>query len=181
LYRFRKFARRNKVLLAAATSVLVLILVLAGSAIRFGQQKAARQAQTERAVMAALGQAQTLLDEGDKQTDYPERWQTTARLAQTTLEKAEELLAAGTGTRELAGRVQQVRAAVDAAVTDSRLLVRLDHIRLEQASVKIRADNYDKARAAPSPACRLCPLRSRSAPRGRGRRPPFRARELAAR
>jgi serine/threonine protein kinase/tetratricopeptide (TPR) repeat protein len=149
LYRFRKFARRNKVSLAVATSVLVLILLLAGSAIRFDQQKAARQAQTERAVMAALGQAQTLLDEGDKQTDYPERWETTARLAQTTLEKAEELLAAGTATRELAGRVQQARAGVDAAVTDSRLLARLDQIRLEQASVKIRAGNYDKARAAP--------------------------------
>jgi serine/threonine protein kinase/Flp pilus assembly protein TadD len=148
-YRFRKFARRNKVLLASTTFGLVLILVLAGGAIRFGQQRSARQAQTERTVMAALGQAQTLLDEGDKQTQHPERWLATARLAQATLEKAEELLAAGPGTKELADRVQQIRESVDTAVTDSRLLVRLDDIRLAQASVKIKAGKYDKARAAP--------------------------------
>jgi serine/threonine protein kinase/Tfp pilus assembly protein PilF len=148
-YRFRKFARRNKMSLAAGTSILVLSLVLAGTALRVGQQRAARQAQTEQAVMAALGQAQLLLEEGDKQTDHPERWQTTARLAKATLEKAEELLAAGTGTKELAGRVQQVREGVDAAAVDSGLLVRLDHIRLEQASVKIKGGYFDKARAAP--------------------------------
>src|SRR5262249_17919296 len=50
---------------------------------------------------------------------------------------------------ELADRVKQIRAAVDEAVTDSRLLVELDRIRLEQASVKIKAGRFDKARAAP--------------------------------
>jgi tetratricopeptide (TPR) repeat protein len=153
-YRFRKFARRNKAKLAGAGLILFFIVILGIGAVWYQQDQAARgaalaarQADTERSVTAALTQAQTLVDEGDKQIDHPERWQATARLAKAALEKAEELLRAGAGTDELAGRVRQVRAAVDAAVTDSRLLVKLDHIWLEQAAVK--ENRFDNARAAP--------------------------------
>ncbi len=90
----------------------------------------------EQGVTAALAQAETLVEEGDKLIDHPERWQATARLALSALEKAEELLTAGVETRSLTGRVEQVRAAVDEAVADSGLLVELDRIRLEQAAVK---------------------------------------------
>jgi tetratricopeptide (TPR) repeat protein/serine/threonine protein kinase len=146
-YRFRKFARRNKASLAAAASGLAVILALAGSAIWFGQQKALRQARTERTVTAALSQAQTLVDEGDKQIDNPKRWQETARLAQAALQRGEDLLAEGLGTDELAARVRQVRSAVDRAVAESGLLVELDRIRLEEATVK--SGKFDEARAAP--------------------------------
>jgi serine/threonine protein kinase/tetratricopeptide (TPR) repeat protein len=148
-YRFRKFARRNKAALAMAACVLPLVIGLAGSILWLGQRKAARQAETERTVTAALAQAETFLDEGDQQADHLERRQATARLAQAALERAEERLAAGAGTDDLAGRVRQARAAVEAAVAESRLLVGLDRIRLEQASVKRKDGRYDKARAAP--------------------------------
>jgi serine/threonine protein kinase/tetratricopeptide (TPR) repeat protein len=146
-YRFRKFVRRNKASLAVVASVLAMSLALAGAEIWFGHQKAVQETRIERAATAALSQVETFLEEGDKQTEHPERWQATAQQAQSALEKAEELLATGAGTEELADRVKQIRAAVDAAVTDSRMLVELDGIRLEQASVK--AGRFDKARAAP--------------------------------
>jgi hypothetical protein len=100
-----------------------------------------------------LTQAETLLAEGDKQTDRPERWQATALRAQGALEKAEELLAAGAGTERLAQQVRQVRAAVEGAVSDSRLLVELDRIRLEQTVVK--EGRFDIAGAAPKYAMLL--------------------------
>ena len=68
---------------------------------------------------------------------------------QSAVEKANELLAAGAGTEELADRVQEVRAAVAEAVRDSRLLVELDRIRLEQAAVNGKENHFDRARAAP--------------------------------
>src|SRR5262249_28605070 len=104
------------------------------------------QGETERAVRAALTEAETLLAEADKQIDFPERWQATARLALGALEKAEGLLATGE-EEELADGVRKVRRAVEAAVTESRLLVELDRIRLEQDAVGQL--QLDLARAAP--------------------------------
>jgi superkiller protein 3 len=126
---------------------LAVVIALAGSAVWFGQWKATRRAETDRAVTAALTQAETLVAEGDKQIDHPERWQAAAQLALAAQEKAEELFAAGEGSDELAGRARQVRAAVDEALTDSRLLVELDRIRLEAAAV-VKEGNYDVAWAA---------------------------------
>jgi tetratricopeptide (TPR) repeat protein/serine/threonine protein kinase len=146
-YRFRKFARRNRARLALTACLLVVVFGSAGTAVWFAEQKAVRRVETERAVTTALTQAKTLVAEGDKQTDHPEQWQATALLAKATLEKAEERLAAGVGTEELAARVGQVRMVVDGAVADSRVLVEIDRIRLKQAAVK--GGKFDRARAAP--------------------------------
>jgi tetratricopeptide (TPR) repeat protein/serine/threonine protein kinase len=146
-YRFRKFARRNRAGLAVA-ALLLVFAVLLGSGIGWTlRDRAVRQGETERGVTAALAQAETLLAEGDKETDNPERRQATTRLALAALEKAEELQAAGVGTAELAQQVRQVRVAVEAALADSHLLVEVDRIRLAQAAVK--EGNYDNALAAP--------------------------------
>jgi serine/threonine protein kinase/tetratricopeptide (TPR) repeat protein len=148
-YRLGKFARRNKAALGMSACVLAVVIALAGSAVWFGRVKATRRTETERGVTVALAHAETLVSEGDKQIDHPERWQATAQLALAAQEKAEELLAAGEGTEEIAGRVRQVRLAVDEAVTDSRLLVELDRIRLEQTAVNSKKRGFDIARAAP--------------------------------
>jgi tetratricopeptide (TPR) repeat protein len=144
--RARKWARRHKpevvALAAGLLSAFVLAVVLA-----FWYQR--RLAGTERGVTAALAQAEVLVREGDKQTDHPERWQATAWRALAAQEKAEALLAAGAATEELAARVRQVRQAVDAAVGDSRLLVQLDRIRLEQTAVNVKDNRFDQAQAAP--------------------------------
>jgi serine/threonine protein kinase/Tfp pilus assembly protein PilF len=145
-YRFCKYARRNRGRLAIAASMVVVVLGLAGSAAWFARQKAVRQVETQQAVTTALAQAGTLLAEGEKQIDQPERWQATTRLARAALEKAQELLAAGVATPELAANVEEMRAAVEADVTESRLLVELDRIRLEQAAVK--EGHFDETRTA---------------------------------
>jgi tetratricopeptide (TPR) repeat protein/serine/threonine protein kinase len=146
-YRLRKFVRRNKRGLVIAGLMLFFLVLLGTGAGWVLRDQAVRQRETERAGSAALVQAETLLAEGDKQHSHPERWQATARLALAALEKAQELLATGAPTEELAGRVQLVRAAVAAAVTESRLLVELDRIRLKQAAVK--DEKFDLAQAAP--------------------------------
>jgi serine/threonine protein kinase/Flp pilus assembly protein TadD len=143
-YRFGKFARRNKRALAVAGMVLFVIVLLGAGVGWEAQRRAARQRETEWGVTAALARAETHLAEGDKQADQPERWQATARLALAVLEKAEELLATGVATEELTGRVRQLRALVEAVVADSRLLVELDRIRLEEAALKF----FDAGRSA---------------------------------
>jgi tetratricopeptide (TPR) repeat protein/serine/threonine protein kinase len=147
MYRFRKFARRNKTALGMASFVLVTVMALTGSAVWMGLQKAARRAETNRAVTTAVTQTETLLAEGDKQTDHPERWQTTAQLAEKAVERADDLAATGEATQELVQRVREARAAVNAAVGDSRLLVQLDRIHLEKAAAG-KGTGFDATRTA---------------------------------
>jgi serine/threonine protein kinase/tetratricopeptide (TPR) repeat protein len=145
-HRLRKWARRHPSLtigLAAALAAAVVLAVGVG----FWHQR--RLTETERGVTAALTQAETLVAEGDKQTDQPERWKATARLALAAQERAEALLAAGVGTEESAARVRQTRAAVDAAVIDSELQVELNRIWLEEATVDVKENRFDTSRAAP--------------------------------
>jgi tetratricopeptide (TPR) repeat protein len=148
-YRLRKYARRNRARLAVAACGLVVVVVLAGGAGWFVWQKVVQRAETEGRVTTALSQAEAFLQEGDRQTDHPERWQAAARLSREALKKAEELLAADPAMAALADRVQQAREAVGAAESDSRLLVELERIRLEQAAVDVVENRYDWARAAP--------------------------------
>ncbi len=147
-YRLRKFARRNKAGLALTGCVLTLVLGLASSGVWFAQQRAVRLAQTEQTVTRGLDQAELLLAEGDKQMEQPQRWQATARLAMAAVEKAEESLAAGMATPELADGVQHVRGAVQTAVRDSGLLVELDQIRMKQATVNVEENYFETTRAA---------------------------------
>jgi serine/threonine protein kinase/Tfp pilus assembly protein PilF len=131
--RARKWARRHRPVVASLAAGL-LTLLLVGVVLGWGYQR--RLAQTEQAVTAALAQAETHLDAGDRLIDQPERWQATARLAQAALEKAEELLAAGVATAALRERAERDRAAVEAALVDSGLLLELNRIRLELATTR---------------------------------------------
>jgi serine/threonine protein kinase/Tfp pilus assembly protein PilF len=141
--RVRKWARRHQpVVRTAAAAVILMAALLAGAALWLVRQQAARRADTERAVTAALARAETLLAEGDKQTEDATRWRSTVQLAASAVERAEELAATGEGTEELAQRVRQARAAVRAAETDSRLLAELERIRLEKAVIKLGPNDY---------------------------------------
>jgi serine/threonine protein kinase/Flp pilus assembly protein TadD len=131
LVRLRKWGRRHRPVVASLAAVaLTLLAVAAAWALAYQR----RLTETERGVTAALLQAETLLEEGEKLLDYPDRWQVRARLAQAAIEKAEELLAAGAATEPLTRRLDKDRAAVAAAVADSGLLVEFNRIRLEQAT-----------------------------------------------
>jgi tetratricopeptide (TPR) repeat protein len=144
MQRLRRWARRHRPVVAGLAGGLLMLLVL-GIVLAFAYQR--RLTQTERGVTAALAQAETFLEEGDEQIDHPERWLATVQRAELAVERAEEVLATGPATEELAGRVREMRAAAEAAVTDSHLLVQLDRIRLEQAVAQ--DGSYDLARVAP--------------------------------
>jgi serine/threonine protein kinase/tetratricopeptide (TPR) repeat protein len=146
-YRFRKFARRNNAGLATA-GLILFFLVFVGCGVGWvAWAQVAKQRETERGATAALAQADLFLTEGDKETDNPARWQATVGLAESAVQRAEELLAVGQATADLAERVRQVREAVNAARTDSRLVAELERIELETAAVK--QGNFDQRRAAP--------------------------------
>jgi serine/threonine protein kinase/Tfp pilus assembly protein PilF len=134
-YLARKFVRRHKMGVAVAAGALLAVGLSLGALAWQLHELGLRRTETERVVSAALAQAKTYLEEGDKQRDYPERWHTTVGLAEAVTQRAEELLTAGAGTAELSVRVHQVREAVDAAQTHCRLLVELDSIHLEQAGI----------------------------------------------
>jgi serine/threonine protein kinase/Flp pilus assembly protein TadD len=143
--RTRKWSRRHKPVAIGLAAALAAAVVLA-AVLGFWYQR--RLADTEQGVTAALAEADTLVTEGDKQIEHPDRWHATAQMALKAQEKAEGFLAAGVATDELAARVRQRRAAVDAAMTDSQLLVELERVRLEVTVLKSNGD-FDFARAAP--------------------------------
>jgi tetratricopeptide (TPR) repeat protein len=145
-------ARRRTLWFAAAS---VLLVVAAGSGAWWYQHERAaretarlvRQADTVRDVSAALARVDNFLQQGWKQTDYPERWQVTVGLAESAIETAEGLLAAGEPTEELTEQVRAMRAAVDEASRDRKLRAELDRIRLDLAETKnVGFGGYDSAR-----------------------------------
>jgi serine/threonine protein kinase/tetratricopeptide (TPR) repeat protein len=144
----RKWTRRHRPVVRTAVTALVLLAgLLVGGAVWLEGQHAARRRVTEQAVTIALARAETLLAEGDKQMEDATHWHTTVQLAVAAVERAEQVVATGEATEELAERVRQTRAAVAAAEADSRLLAGLERIRLEKAAV--RGGGFDYARAAP--------------------------------
>ncbi|HEV3117622.1 MAG TPA: serine/threonine-protein kinase, partial [Gemmataceae bacterium] len=146
--RLRKWSRRHRAAALGLTAVVLTSLASAGGmAWSFQRERAVRQRETERGVTAALAQAETLLEEGEKQIDFPEHWRTTVRLAQSAVDRAEELLRSGQATSELVKRVHPLRTQVDQVDGDSRLALELDRIRLKQGGVK--GNFFDTARAAP--------------------------------
>jgi Flp pilus assembly protein TadD len=147
--RLMKWSRRHQpVLRTAAAAVILMAALLAGGALWLVRQQSVRRADTERAVTTALTRAETLLAEGDKQTEDPPRWRSTVQLAVAAGESAEQLARPGEATEELAQRVREVRAAVAVAETDRRLLAELERIRLERAVFKL-VPNDDARPATP--------------------------------
>jgi tetratricopeptide (TPR) repeat protein len=100
VYRFRKFARRNRAGLAFTGLVLLILLTLTGGIGWNVRDRAARQAAVEMQVNLALKEA--------------EQWQEEARWpeALSVIKRAEALLA-GSGSNELRERVSRLRKDVE--------------------------------------------------------------------
>jgi serine/threonine protein kinase/Tfp pilus assembly protein PilF len=101
VYRFRKFARRNKTGLAMAGLVLFFLVLLGGGVGWMVRDWGAQQAVLEREVTLALEEAETVY----KRDKLPE--------ALAAVKRAEALLAGGGGSEELRQRVRQWRADLD--------------------------------------------------------------------
>jgi tetratricopeptide (TPR) repeat protein/tRNA A-37 threonylcarbamoyl transferase component Bud32 len=150
----REGRKRLRVTVALGASLLALVL-LAGGATWWYQheqftretERAIRIAQTEVVVLAALSEFQARLDEAQEQTNDPKLRLARVRSALSAVKRAEEQLASGEGSEELAEQVRQARTVAEEEVSDSELLVELDRIRLEQATVT--KGDFDLARAVP--------------------------------
>ncbi len=126
-YRFRKFAKRNKVALAVSALVL-FFLVLLGSGIGWAvRDRAAREEQLahERTARQAKvsGQLELILDEV-AQLEQAEKWSEALESAR----RAEPALAAGEAPPDIQERVRQ-------ALADLELVQRLDEIRAQSGTV----------------------------------------------
>jgi superkiller protein 3 len=124
-YRFGKFARRNKVALAFAGLVLLILLTLTGGIGWNVRDRAARQAAVEQEVNLALKEAEQL----QEQAKWPE--------ALLAAKHAEGLLAGG-GSDELRERVYQLRK-------DLEMVLRLEEIPLLWSEWKTGQFDYETA------------------------------------
>jgi hypothetical protein len=116
LYRLRKFVRRNKRGLAIAGLLLFLIVLVGGSVGWRLRDRAAQEGETERAVSAALQEAEQAQREGK----VPE--------ALTKVKQAAAILASGAGTLALEQRVQE-------RLADLKLVADLEELRAQRADM----------------------------------------------
>jgi tetratricopeptide (TPR) repeat protein len=128
-YRFRKFARRNKAMLATATAVLALVVVGAGSALWLQSKETDRR--------EAMARRETELRQG-VETDFQTvttlrdqaRWATARQVLARTRERLGEA-----GPADLQQRLEQAEA-------DLNLVARLDAIRQKRVTlVEGKLDN----------------------------------------
>jgi tetratricopeptide (TPR) repeat protein/tRNA A-37 threonylcarbamoyl transferase component Bud32 len=149
LARLARWSRHHQRLVAGLAGLLLASVALGGGGGWWYQQRrAAHQAETDRGVTSALTEVRTLLQQGEVQRQDAEQWLATARLAEKALERAEELLATGAGSHDLAAQVEELRQAVRQDLRDSGLHVEVDRIRLESAAVRPGQGRYDAAGAA---------------------------------
>jgi serine/threonine-protein kinase len=152
----REGRKRLRISVALAASLLALAL-LAGGATWWYQheqfaretQRAIRKAQTEAVVPAAISEFQTRLKEAKEPTNDPKLRLARVRSALSAVKRAEEQLAAGEGSEELAEQVRQARAIVEEELQEGELLAELDSIRSEQAAVINTHGNFDDASVNP--------------------------------
>jgi tetratricopeptide (TPR) repeat protein/tRNA A-37 threonylcarbamoyl transferase component Bud32 len=116
-YRFRKFARRNRLGLAVAGLILFFLVLLGGGVGWAARDYAARTAALQREVENALEETHSFY----KQDKLPD--------AMAAVKRAKGLLASSGGSEELQQRVEQWRKHLD-------LVARLEEIRLERAALK---------------------------------------------
>jgi serine/threonine protein kinase/Flp pilus assembly protein TadD len=125
LYRFRKFARRNKAMIAFTGLVLLILLTVTGGIGWNLRDRAARQTAVEQEVNLALKEAEQL----QEQSKWPE--------ALSAVKRAQGLLAGG-GTDELRERVRQHRK-------DLEMVLRLEEIPLLSSEFKENKLDFETA------------------------------------
>ncbi|MBM4072818.1 MAG: tetratricopeptide repeat protein [Planctomycetes bacterium] len=148
--RVRKWARRHKTLVASIVVSFLTALLLGGVWAGWHyNDRLSRQRATEMSVTEALAQAKTLIEEGYKlMDDNPGRMEASMKQAELAMLRAEQLTASGISSDELEVRVREVRQAIDAARTDSKLLTELDRMQIEKARTDTVNSQFDAKRCA---------------------------------
>ncbi len=144
--RRRKRKRRRLTLALAATVLLAVVgagavalwvqqdrAVRADADARRAAAEARRAAATERDVTAALDEAAALGRQAKTLTDDPAKWQAALAEALAAVKRADDLLKTGAGTDDLRARLGAVRAELEDADRDRRMVARLEEARMRYA------------------------------------------------
>jgi tetratricopeptide (TPR) repeat protein len=132
---------------AALVSVATVAVLAASAAVGwYWLEQAGRRARAQSEVEAVLQEARAHLEqELDLERNDPERWAATLDLAESLVERAEAIAAAGQVNAEVRDRVRVLREQVAPRKRDSHLRVELDRIRLEKTAVKEGRYNFTAA------------------------------------
>jgi tetratricopeptide (TPR) repeat protein/serine/threonine protein kinase len=118
-YRIRKFARRHRRTLVTAALVTLAVLLAVGSLGLMARERAVRQADTERTVSLALGEAQPFCDQAARMPAATSQEAEAAlavwRRAEAVLARAETALTTGIAEDRLRQRVATLRQQIDQA------------------------------------------------------------------
>jgi tetratricopeptide (TPR) repeat protein len=159
LYQLGKFVRRHKALVITTVAFLAVLLVggamTAWQAVQLAQaerDQAVKQGQAERDqarrsrdVQDALAKAAALREQARKAAGDEGQWAE----ARAEARKAEGLVQGGPVEPGLAERVKVLRDELDEEQAGSRLVARLDRIRLLQAEVNVKKNLFALERSLP--------------------------------
>jgi serine/threonine protein kinase len=157
LYRFRKFARRNKAALGVTGLALFFLVVIAGGVAVALHDRAARDADVARdqavrraklnlEIGHALDDATKARDQALKLTDSPYQWKAALAEAASELKRAQGLAVQDETavSPALQKRLEAVESLVHGDETDRRFAARFDEIRLEQTEVNVAISDFKK-------------------------------------
>jgi serine/threonine protein kinase len=158
-YRLRKFVRKNRRLLGTAAAFAAVLLlggaVTARQAVQLARAEreeaeragaqAWEQARRGREVDAALTRARELREQARSAAGRSDQWAE----AQAMARRAEALLEDGAAEPELTRQVQGLLRELAEEEADRRLVARLEAVRLSQAEVDVKGDQFVLERALP--------------------------------
>jgi tetratricopeptide (TPR) repeat protein/predicted Ser/Thr protein kinase len=153
LYQLRKFARRHKALVGMTAAFLGLLLgggaVTAWQAVRLARaerDQAVEQARRSQGVLDALAEAAVLREQARAAAGDRGQWAEALAKAR----RAEALVENGTVAPGLAGRVANLVRELSEEQADSRLVARLERIRLLRADVNVAEDRFTGVETLPA-------------------------------
>jgi tetratricopeptide (TPR) repeat protein/serine/threonine protein kinase len=130
-YRFRKFARRNRVALSTTAAVVLVVSLAMGGFGWVAYDKAARRIEAERGVEDALVEAATLRDQAMLQPRDAGQHEAAIAAALSAVKRGEQLLAAG-GSNSQQQRLAAIRTDLEEMEQDDRMVSRLQDIHLRR-------------------------------------------------
>jgi serine/threonine protein kinase/Flp pilus assembly protein TadD len=159
IYRLRKFARKNRKLLATAAAFVTMLLlggaVIARQALRLAQSEREEteragaqireQAKRSQQINNALNSARELREQARSVPGQSGKWAEAQALAR----RAEALLDDRAAEPELARQVDSLLSDLAREAADQRLVARLEEIRLQQAEVNVKENRFLLERALP--------------------------------